>query len=246
MTKSGICQLLMGICLFSFDKQGFKKYSYAASLGRTDLSAWENKFKISSLLSDFQGVSVREESAVSALFEIGIKARHDLDPILMSDATDWQKFIAPKQESEKYVLFYLLDSNCQAWEDAKLLAKKNGWRVINVSPALKIYRDIKTIRCAGIEEWLYYVANAEMIYTSSYHCLSFAILFNKPFCLVPLENAVQSNERMLDLVNRLGLSSRVYSPNSECSETIEWDVVNKTIKTFRLSSEKYVKKIIAQ
>lgn len=225
-----------------FNIPGMKKYSYAASIGRDDIQSWEIEYQLSNRLRDFQTVSVREESAVKTLASIGIDARYDLDPILMGSIEDWRLFIKNNRK-KKYVLLYFLDSS-PAWLDAKRYAHSKGFEVINICTTLKCYSGIKTHRCVGIEEWLNFVANAEIIYTSSYHCVSFAILFNKPFCLVPKESSIQSNSRMLDLVRRLALDKCVYSESYDHSMVINWSLVNEKLKYLRTSSEQYVKTII--
>ena len=226
-----------------FNIPGMKKYSYAASIGRDDIQSWEIEYQLSNKLRDFQTVSVREESAVNTLSRIGINARYDLDPILMGSIEDWHLFLKNKKR-KKYVLLYFLEARPSVLLDAKRYAQSKGLEIINISKTLKCYNGVKTHRCVGIEEWLNFVANAEIIYTSSYHCVSFAILFNKPFCLVPKESSIQSNSRMLDLVRRLALDKCVYSESYDHSMVINWSLVNEKLKCLRTSSEQYVKTII--
>jgi len=226
-----------------FEIPCLKKYSYAASIGREDIQSWEKEYQLSNKLREFKTVSVREESAVNTLSKIGINARYDLDPILMGSIEDWHLFIKNKRK-RKYVLLYFLEARPSVLLDAKSYAQSKGLEVINICTTLKCYNGIKTYRCVGIEEWLNLVANAEIIYTSSYHCISFAILFNKPFCLVPLEKSIQSNSRMLDLVRRLALDKCVYSESYNHSMVINWNLVNERLTYLRTLSEQYVKSII--
>lgn len=226
-----------------FERKGLRKYSYAASIGRDDIHSWESKFLLSEKLNDFQTVSVREDSAVKTLSEIGITARHDLDPILMGSVDDWKGFIK-RTRNEKYMVIYFMDSHSSAWSKAKELAKIKGWDVININPVLRSYGGVSTLRCVGVDEWLSLIANAEMIFTSSYHCLSFAILFNKSFCLVPEDNSVQNNARMIDLVNRVGLQKCIYNQSYDYSQIIDWGSVNTVVGELRRKSEEYVRLII--
>lgn len=219
-----------------------KKYSYAASIGKTDVREWENRFQLAEKLKHFECVSVREESAVEALKQIGVTARYDLDPILMGQYEDWNKFIHHTNK-RKYILLYLLDNKSPAWDYAKKLAETKGWSVINCSPTPRHYGGVKTLRFVGVEKWIDLVANAQMIFTSSYHCISFAILFNRQFCLVPLQHSQQSNARMLNLVHRIGLDSCVFSSKYE-PILINWKDVNNNLETIKSRSEQYVKSII--
>lgn len=225
-----------------FKKDGLKKYSYAASIGKTDINDWNTKYKLYEKLKDFRTVSVREESAVEALRRIGIEAKFDLDPILMGDKKDWTPIM--KKRFGNYILLYLLDSNTPAWEYAQQLGLKFGWQVINCNTTLRVYKGINTLRCVGVEEWVGLVSNAQAIFTSSYHCISFAILFNRHFCFVPLTKSPESNQRMLNLVSRLGLEDCVFSPEYSIDYKIDWDRVNKMLKRIRSNSERYVRSII--
>ena len=226
-----------------FESPSLRKYSYAASIGKDDIRSWEEKYHLSDKLNDFQVVSVREESAIKTLSEIGVKARCDLDPILMGSREDWRKFLKKTRE-KKYLVIYYLDTHSPAWNDAKKIAQIKGWDVVNISPVIRYYHGVNTLRCAGVEEWLNLIANAEMVFTSSYHCLSFAILFNKAFCMVPIENSIQNNARMLDLIDRLGLDNWVYSSSYDFSLMINWEDVNEKINNLRRRSEKYIQSII--
>ncbi len=226
-----------------FAGNGLQKYSYAASIGRDDINAWEKEYHLSEKLRDFKAVSVREESAIKTLSCLGINARYDLDPILMGSVDDWRPLLRFKRK-KKYVLAYFLESCSPAWSDVKKYAVSNGLEVINISPALRIYAGMKTLRCVGVEDWLGFVANAEMIFTSSYHCLSFAILFNKKICLVPIDNSIQSNSRMIDLLYRVGMEKCIYNVPFDYRMTINWDAVNEKLEKLRRISCLYIKSII--
>lgn len=226
-----------------FTKVGLKKYSYAASIGRDDIGHWEDRYKLSEKLKQFQSISVREESAVTALSRIGVNAHFDLDPILMGQAEDWKVF-TQKKVKHKYIVLYYLNPKSSAWNYAKKNAQIKELNIINISPTLRCYNGVKTKRCVGVEEWINLIANAEMIYTSSYHCLSFAILFRKPFCFVPAESSIQSNARMIDLLTRIDLSERIFSPRFNNEGEIDWEKVSDKLDNIRRKSEQYVKSII--
>lgn len=72
----------------------FKRISYAASIGKADITKWDKEYSIGLLLQQFSIVSVREKSAVESLKEIGIEAREDLDPIIAVGKEELLKIIS--------------------------------------------------------------------------------------------------------------------------------------------------------
>jgi hypothetical protein len=64
---------------------------------------------------------------------------------------------------------------------------------------------------ATINEWIDYVRNAEIVITNSFHCVVFALIFNKPFIFIPLSNSYRRmNGRIEELLEIAGLKSQIY------------------------------------
>ncbi|MEJ6951740.1 polysaccharide pyruvyl transferase family protein [Natronospora cellulosivora (SeqCode)] len=231
-----------------FDMKQAKKYSYAASLGKTDLQIIEDNYSISNYLKDFQGVSVREKSGVKALAEIGIQARHDLDPILMVDNKHWLKIIDKHYKKKKpYVLLYLVEHNAEIISRTKKFAKKHNLDVLMISQTLKIIEGVTIKRFVSIEKWITYMSNAELIITNSYHGLSFAIALEKSFRLVKLNKIIQRNTRMMGLLNDLGLEEFVADRMEFLGMTKpNWRKVNVLLSKRRLESSSYLSTIFSK
>lgn len=222
-----------------------KKYSYAASLGKTNIKKFEDNFNISKYLKDFQKVSVREESGVKALAEIGIQARHDLDPILMVDNSYWSTVMERNYKKKKpYILLYTVEQNLEMVMRTKKLAKKNNLDIIMISDGLKPIKGVAIKRFVSVEKWLTYMSNAELIVTNSYHGLSFAIALEKNFRLIKLNKLSERNTRMLGLLKDLGLEDYV-ADNMEILEMNEpnWRKVNDKISKLRKNSLTYLESI---
>ena len=98
----------------------------------------------------------------------------------------------------------------------------------------------------SVEKWLSYMYHAELVITNSYHTLSFAILFKKLFVLFKLnEGNTQSNARMCDLLNTLGLKEQIYSGvEYTLPSNIDWPSVESCLSFLRVKSEQYIQKII--
>lgn len=227
-----------------FESSVAKKYSYAASIGKTDITEWQKKYGIAQHLDKFENVSVREESGVKALEEIGVKARWDLDPLLMLPYDIWEKYAKKIQRKKPYVLLYLVEENTKARIWAKEYAKKNNLEVLMVNLGLRIFKGIKSVRFCSVEKWLWLMMNAECVVTNSYHGLSMAINFKTQVVLFELQKSVQSNTRMLSLVKRFEIEHCVVQKDIQFdNKKIDWDSTYKILYTLRDESFEYVKTI---
>lgn len=220
------------------DKQ--KKFSYAASLGKTNIQNWENKYSLSRYLSDFSGVSVREKSGVSALESIGIKARYDLDPLLMIDKEVWNQYKYNQKHNRGYVFVYVVDQTAEAVRFAKKYAKQHNLGVVFYGNPIKPICGVKVARFSNIPKWIDYISNAELIITNSYHCLSFVVTYHKSFVLFWLEYSLQSNTRLKNLLNIIGIEN--YTEATICNP--DWTKVDEFLVERRKDSRNYIKSIV--
>ena len=224
-----------------YENRKQKKYSYAASLGRTDVIPWDEKYEIEKKLRDFDVVSVREDSGVHALAKIGISAQADLDPILMMTQSEWSLFTIPSKKHEKYILVYVVDQTREAVTFANNLAKKMGLIVICVDNPIKPLHGARVKRFVGVEEWIGLVRDADIIVTNSYHCLSFTFLFNRTFVWFELKDNKESNTRLLNLmINMTGSPCEQWIPIS-----LNWEDVNRRLNNLRNRSMKTIERMVA-
>lgn len=217
-----------------------KKFSYAASLGKTDIRQWNEMFEIGEKLRDFEVVSVREESGVHALAEIGIRAQFDLDPILMMTQSEWNDLVHPQKRLTNFVLVYVVDQTREAVSFAHDYARKNGLIVVYIGNPIKPMPGIRVKRFVSVEEWLGLVRDAEIIITNSYHCLAFTFLYNKSFVWFELVNNIESNTRLINLmINMTGSPCEQWTPIS-----LDWEDVNRRLQNLRDQSMKTVERIV--
>ena len=89
-----------------------KKASYAASVGIESFPK-EEYDRISSLLGDFDKISVRESFGVDALKQVGnINATQVLDPTLLLNGNDWRKECDSSfVKTDPYLLIYSVEVN---------------------------------------------------------------------------------------------------------------------------------------
>lgn len=154
-----------------------KRISYAASLGKTELSNYE-KGAFRKYLNEFKAISVREKVSCEILKEFtNKKITAVADPTLLISPQDWQKVeIKPRKTPKgKFALFCFLgnrDEKCLKFIEQ---TKKSNIEIVDiVNPKSKYY-------CSGPGEFLYFVRNASFVATDSFHCIVFSILNSTPF-----------------------------------------------------------------
>lgn len=226
-----------------FKKFGLHKYSYAASLGVAMTEKWEAQYNIRQKLEDFEEISVREVTGVEALKAIGISGQNDLDPILMGKKEDWNRFTSPAKR-KKYILLYLVGYNPMAIQYAQRVSIQKGYDIIMLNPGIKHWKGVERLFFVRVEDWLNYIANAEIIITNSYHGLSFAILFQRDFRLCLLPDTTNNNHRMVDLVTNLQLTNYILRSEKDSFAPIDWTRTEKYLCRLVQKSEQYVKSII--
>lgn len=218
-----------------FSMRGLKS-SYAASVATGDMTCAEEKYHIRQHLSDFFQVSVREKMAVDTLAGIDVKARHDLDPLLMVPVDYWEPIVARRKKKEKVVFVYTVSRTREALAYAKAYAKQNNAKVISWGPMFKPVAGVHSIPFGSIEDWLFYMKHADLVVTNSYHGLAFCVNFQKKFALFALENK-DSNTRLENLLEIAGIEAQedgtIYCP--------DWTRVQKKMESKRVESKQYIK-----
>lgn len=216
------------------DRDDIIKASYAASFG----TSGETAFRLNNLMSDwineFDAVSVREANANDFLLTNSINSTHVVDPVMLLDPQDWMGLAKHPEMNVPYILYYDFDSQNRA----ELIRKCNVENLLVISlTKTNDYRDDLT---AGPMEFLGYVLFADVIYTSSFHCLVFSLIFHKEFFVLSrMENL---NNRMTDLLRDFGLEDRLIQDRKHAVNVkpIDWNKIDSLIKRNRMNSESYL------
>ncbi len=190
-----------------FVKNGAKKISYAASLGRSGIP--EDKQAIAEpLLRDFSAVSVRERSSVKAVQTLSsVLVEWVLDPSLLLDK-EWNDMaIAPKEKN--YVFLYLREDTPQMEEFANKLAERHGLSLIKVMTHWKCDKNGNKRKPLGPLEWLGYVNNAKYVVTNSFHGICFSLVYRKNFYVDLLKGErAFTNPRIAEVLEQFELMDR--------------------------------------
>ena len=175
--------------------------SYAASTGTRIHDVRE----FAKRLERFKNVSVREswlQNALAPFLPRGVT--WCLDPVLLLGKKQWIA-ILKRPKRKHYILLFSFHMDENKYRSIEVTAEQQGLAIIELITHERgrrqriVYEDDY-----GPEEWLGYIKNASYIYTDSYHCALFAILFDIKLCV--LTHVHNENERISDILYRLKLT----------------------------------------
>ena len=234
------------IYFLGFIKNNYKKISYAASFGASNIPISIDQ-RIPKWISEIQFISVREESGKEIVKKIS--NRDDsvvlLDPTMLLDKNTWNNIEKkPKKFREKkYILTYFLGNQSDnRKKEIKRIAKENDCSIIDLMDPSDQYYAIDP------SEFLYLEKNAFLICTDSFHSCVFGLIYNVPFIVFEREQSdiVNMNSRIETLINKFQLENRKYNNKSITKENLNHDYSKayKILEIERKKSEKFIKKAV--
>ena len=197
-------------------------------------------------LLNFSAISVREPSMLPFLKQNNDDISVVLDPVFLFDMEFWKKITY--QIKKKYILIYRMANDEKVEQDAYLLAKQKGLRIIEISYGFSFRKILKNehriITTAGIHDFLSYILHAEYIFTNSFHGTAFSIIFNKDFYTYRLNN--KKNNRIHTILSWFNITDR-YGDNFNIKEQnkINYLIVNNLVTKRRNESLYFLEKNIS-
>lgn len=219
-----------------------KKYSFSSSIG----TAWEekDKHKIQRCLQRFDSISVREQLASEWIEELlGKKVPITCDPTMLWPMDFWKNMsenaYAPK---EKYVLIYLTTKDKVNIRDGIVYAQKNGIKAYYIDfNHLKPVKDLNIVKPVSIHQWIALIANAEAVFSASYHGLLFSLYFHRNVFYYNRGNT----SRMISLCKELNIENREGKDEFLAADApIDYEFVDQVLTRKRADSWNYLKTIL--
>ena len=216
-----------------------KKVSYAASFS-VDALPEEEKGGYRERLKNLELLSVRENSGVQILKELGFDGVQVCDPVFLLGKEEWEKLIPPKETEGRYVFVYDFDNAQMIAEITKDIAGEEKADVLSYFP-----RSYGTMSDeSGPLRFLSNIMGAETVVSNSFHATAFSLIFHKEFFVVGRKEAI--NTRMIDLLDSLGLSDRYLSTvdDRKAAKAIDWSEVDRRLEEKIRFSEAFLKKAL--
>lgn len=229
-----------------------RKIAYSTSIGVKEVP-WFQVEKNKRFMNRFDHIALREQSACDLVYKLtGRKVPVVLDPTLLFTGDQWLEI--QQQEpltNGKYIFCYLLGDNPSQREFIKTVKEKTGYKIVALQqlddyiPSDEGFADEAPF--VGPREFLNYIRNAEYVFTDSFHCSVFSILYKKNFFTFSrfAEGAKQStNTRIDNLLHITGLEERRMTKNKTIEGIINFkrnfDGVDEKLNALRKSSMDYL------
>lgn len=236
--------------LLDFAPDASYKASYASSIGSCDWLYKELSLCVGNLLSRFNYITVREDSAVELLRnEFNVSSHKVLDPSFLLSNKNLNKLLIRTGTSHELVTFKLVYSYNWYLEARELSASMNvKWTELN-RRYLRKQNELKgfNVISSSVEEWLTTIANSKYFITDSFHGCVFALLLKKQFVvMIGLKSRMT---RIQSLLNSLSLEHRIVesvamAQNLFENSVIDYDIVTPKIEELVNESKKHLHNII--
>lgn len=231
---------------FAKDK---KRIAYASSMGISDFPN-EHKQAVKSLLSKFQHIGVREQTAAKAISSLLDRndIRQVLDPTFLLDRKDWFA-ISEKADIEidihdKYIFCYLIGNNSWYKEQLQDVVASTGIKKVIVVPAVE-NKDFSVegaiiYDAAGPLEFIKLIKEAAFVCTDSFHATALSLNMEVPFVEFMRfsdDSKGSQNSRIYDILERYNLTYRIYNKTDKrWAEIIDYSAVSNQINNDRKAS----------
>lgn len=234
--------------LLDFVDDDVKKISYSSSFGVSDLSP-EIKEVYSYLLGRFNRLSSRESIGTEIIENTtGRKAHLVLDPVFLAGRDEWDKIRERKNQGKKYIFFYTnRQSQIQDFLNTGYVSDEE-YHVLSthMTPKEMLNSRIKTRISMSPGEFLDEIANASLVVTASFHCLTLSIIYHKQF-VVLLTGNHGKDERITNLLKITGLENRILTSTTNkkrIENEINYDEVDKRLAKYLKDSREYLRRAI--
>lgn len=192
-----------------------KRIAYAASFGTENCDEYSESelIKYTQLAQKFDGIAVREDSAVKLCKKhFSVSAEHVLDPTMLLEKEDYIKLVNKDgiPLSAGNLMAYVLDQSPEKISMINRVATIKNLKPFTVFPSKEsgIY--------PPVTKWLRGFMDAEYIVTDSFHGVAFSIIFNKPF--IAIGNKHRGLARFKSILKQFGLESRLILNADELTE----------------------------
>ena len=234
-----------GFFLACKSMEGKKKIAYSASRG--PFYGWSDEVvrEFLGYIEPFDFISVREPSLKEHIESISDKkVEVVLDPVFLQDKEFYHKLAIPPKEKNYVLIYDVMEKATDTIVNAVRFAEARGLKVIQLSDRPEnayipagTYHEVKY--GLGIEEWLGYIENADYIFTNSFHCCCFSMIFEKEFFA-----GKRNGDKVTMVLDTFGLNDRRLDSDVDVTTLdfapIDYEPVHQIWKERKEASAKFI------
>ena len=225
-----------------------KRISYAASISAPEIPT-EKMELFQKGFAGMHALSLREQAGADLVKKIsGRDAEVHVDPTLLLGPDEWDKVsrIPAWYHGGDYILTYFLGK--RADDVIRKVSEESGLPVVNLLDE-NVYEHYVT----GVDEFIWAVKHASLVYTDSFHGTVFSILYRRPFVVCDrVENSVMEKMGsridtllgMFRLETRRGTKENGYMIADPIGMP-DWSCADEVLERERERSAKYLGKYLS-
>ena len=221
-----------------FGKTNIRRISYAASFGSQRIDGgYQEAF--TDLLSRFDFVSVREKSAVEFCKQCGVVDVDWVpDPTMLLPAQRYLELLKAEYRfthpDKPYFLVYMMNPNKEYIQKISELARQKNCELKHIGGNHGQAFVIPGVTLSpSIPEFIHLVANAEYVFTDSYHGTVFSLIFNRQFANLPSPFSGKEDTRFQSIFARCGLEGRAVDEDFSLPPAVDYGSVNQKLDELR-------------
>ncbi|MFH2044518.1 MAG: polysaccharide pyruvyl transferase family protein [Pseudomonadota bacterium] len=235
----------------TFVPQGIPRIAYAPSFGVSEVNK-EVELLYGQWLNEIHYLSVRETQGAELIYKLtGRVAEVVLDPTLLLTMGEWKEIVKETKNKSPYIFCYALGDVPGLMDLCYHIQEVTGYTVYKIGNVNDMWdRRVKTVVDAGPQEFIGYIANAEIVITNSFHGTVLSLNMEKPFFSVasPILGANSRNSRLQSVLSLFSLSNRLYKYMDkfpvEKDIHIAYDEVHAKLQFEREKSLSYLRRSI--
>lgn len=234
--------------LLDFASNHLKKIAYAASFANTSLFKGFGENAIECIRA-IPFISLREQEGVDFLKQFDIEGKLVLDPVLLMRSFEWKKRINQSLCCDsQYIFVYQLRPDLYFIDYLNKLSDITGLKIYILPYLYPCKRDAQRLKNKRIlynlspDEFLSFIAGANLVATDSFHGAALSIALNKDFYVSLDKNTVNTNSRIVSLLGICGLSNRIIDVNTTPAliSKIDYHNVEKKLDNYRNISSTFL------
>lgn len=219
----------------TFAPSGSKKISFSTSIGDTNIPE-RVKCDFKKWLDDYAAISVREKQGKALLESFIDKEIYQVaDPTFLLEQQSWKSLATMPSFKKPYILLFALQHNQSLFDYVRKIAKECNKHLFYLCQVVESEdsENCTIINNAGIEEFLGYVAKADLLITESFHGTVFALLMGSRNFYAYIATNNKRGSRIEDLLSPFGLSEHILRGKLDLSYA---DLEKKQIDIYRNDS----------
>ena len=159
------------------------KFAYSISVGSTSKENFLRHTEAIQHIQNFKNIAVRDKHTRSVLAEIYPSENivKTIDPTMLLNREDYLQHFSVKTPTptKSLVIYYFGTIPAPVWKELRAFAKEKGLTIVNVGLHNDNDADMSVV--ATPAKFISAFANAEYIFTNTFHGCVFSTIFNKQF-----------------------------------------------------------------